>query len=389
MVGPGIGKDDMDMYRDLAYVVGLRGTDSTGIIQGTLSKWKCDVFIEKSAMDVAYFLWHHKYTEKGNKRIMTSLNDNVNMLHVRAATLGSVSNYNAHPHVTKHLIGMHNGTLVDNKYQPKDDRTDSEMLFKDIDDRGIEAVVRDMDKNSAYALTWVDRQEHTINIFRNEKRPLYCCFNKKRKVLYWASEGWMLEGCAARNHVEIGEVFYFEPFRLYSFRPEDVLANDLPDWEEFKSFKPRPEAEVVKAVSNPSSVEKPKEKEKKSEGAIERLFASNSNETALPKATFTFKNSDEIGKVVDLVSRPKPRRVNVPDTGAWETKSAEYKRLHPRAIKHIECKYCKTDLNLVGQYYASPCKEDGGKTLICADCKARIKQLKEENDLKTVNSIII
>lgn len=396
MAGPGVSKDDLNWMQDVAYLLGLRGLDSTGIAQGHLYKHRCDVFIDKAAMDVGYWSWYNRWHEKGNKRVMNNVGDNVFMLHTRAATLGTVSNMNAHPHVTKNLIGMHNGTLADKKYIPRDDGTDSALLYADIDERGVETVMKSISEQSAYALVWIDRKRYTLNFLRNDKRPLFCAFNTKRRVFYWASEEWMITAAASRHGIEISEVMYFEPHTHYEMLPEDVRTDDLPDWNETSGLKPEPKPVQVHGAQFPASSVLAKGGKNATADEIAEFEAifQKGRPSANSSAASAFKiaNQNDLKKVVDLVSRPKDTRItgkrSVPDTGSWNSKSPEYKRLHPRPVEHKDCKYCRTELDLVGQFFATACKEEAGK-LICEDCTKRIKELKEENNLKTVNSIIM
>lgn len=367
ILGPGIIRDDLKMMRDLAHVSGLRGMDSTGILQGTVNKWRKELFVDKSTFDVAYWLYHHQQNEKGNKRILTDVSANMILMHVRAATLGSITKENAHPFVIgseeKGLIGFHNGTLLDSKYRKDKDKTDSEQLYVDINERGLRTVIENMDKGSAFALVYYDRNTGEVTIIRNQMRSLYMAVNTKRSVLYYASERWMLEGCAERNQIPIGDILYFEPMRSYTFRPDEVITKEVPDWRSEKfSFKVEPPVAAPANVQSPAA--RVKTRVKVEEGKVVVENADN---------ILSFRN-----KTTDLKSKTaEPIIVGKPNTAD--------KRLNPNKIEHKNCKYCNKDLDLYEQFIA---KRDGA-AFVCAGCDTRMQEIKKANDEKSVSKNIV
>lgn len=242
IMGPGINSWDLDIIRDLLTVSTLRGTDSTGVLQGKSESWfggsRVDYVIEKSASDALYFKWFHSRAQDGNRRILNSAMDNFIACHVRHGTKGAISDENAHPFEFENIIGMHNGTLRDHKYDDKE-KTDSELLLKDIDQRGIANVLREVDPWGAYALVVFDKNTGEFSFVRNDQRPLYYAVHDSRAVLYWASEAWMLREMMARNTEKMyKEVFYFKPHIIYSVHPQDIKAKKPMPFEQ-EEYKPR------------------------------------------------------------------------------------------------------------------------------------------------------
>ncbi len=49
-----------------------------------------------------------------------------------------------------------------------------------------------------------------------------------RGVMYWASEAWMLVGCAARNGIKLmpNEISSFKPGRIYRVKPDTIKSNE-------------------------------------------------------------------------------------------------------------------------------------------------------------------
>lgn len=233
MAGPGVQAEDLIFMRELAYTSGLRGTDATGMFQAGVFKKHSYYRLEKGRSEVSYFLWFHENHEDGNPKILADVTDNVFMGHARAATKGELTDENAHPFDVGEIVGAHNGTLYDKKYQDKK-KTDSELFIRDIQERGLEAVLKGLDKGSAYALTLFDKKTGELTFARNDKRPLNYAYHNKRKVLYWASERGMLEFVAQRQNwgtgIDIGKVFRFTENVIYTVHPHGVNAGKLPDY---------------------------------------------------------------------------------------------------------------------------------------------------------------
>lgn len=136
--------------------------------------------------------------------------------HNRFATRGKIVAENAHPFQCDYIYGAHNGTL-DNKWEfPDQDKyeTDSEAFYHMVELEGIEAAVGKT--RGAYALTFWDSKENTINLLRNKERTLYFAYSKDNKTLLWASEDWMLEIASSRVGVQLGKVFLLKEDTLLS-----------------------------------------------------------------------------------------------------------------------------------------------------------------------------
>lgn len=227
MMGPGVNTWDLKVLGDLALVCSLRGTDATGILQGKATSWfgkdELEYFVEKTASDSSFFKWYHARHPEGNKRVMDRITDNFFCIHTRDASKGALTDENAHPFEFENIVGMHNGTLRTHKYHD-DVKTDSELLFKDINDNGLLPVLKELNPGDAYALVILNKKDHTISFVRNEERPLFYCFHETRRVMYWASEKWMLLAMMGRNGEKIlnGEVYFFKPGLVHTLHPEDI-----------------------------------------------------------------------------------------------------------------------------------------------------------------------
>lgn len=131
------------------------------------------------------------------------------------------------------MFGLHNGTI--HKYQPPHDKrdvdSDSQEFYRKIDSLGIDKAVEDAGCAAAFALNYVDISTATLNIIRNDKRPLYYLYDKHRTTMYWASEAIFLEFMRQREGIKEFERD-IQPFiadRLYSitFGQMDMIDRPL------------------------------------------------------------------------------------------------------------------------------------------------------------------
>jgi hypothetical protein len=209
----------------------LRGVDSTGIVG--ISELETDgcrnIKIAKEVGNV-YNLMDLKSFDK----VFTQRNC-VLIGHNRSATVGAINKRNAHPFVLEDIVGAHNGSL---EYGSKNRLqgsahfgTDSEAIINSIQTKGIEHTIEELDKNDAYALTWYDNRDHTINLIRNDKRTLFYCYINSGQTLVWASEAEFLYAILSREAVSIspppGEEDK-ERAKMFLLTPDTLLTFKLP-----------------------------------------------------------------------------------------------------------------------------------------------------------------
>jgi predicted glutamine amidotransferase len=192
-----IGFKHEKALKTLLIVDSLRGTDSTGIaavdkdLDVTLAKQVGDPFI---LMESVPF---NKVMQQRNVAIIG---------HNRYATQGVVNRKNAHPFEFDKLVGVHNGTLT-NKYRLDESHkypVDSENLYFHMDKHGVLNTIPII--QGAWSLVWWNKEECTLNFLRNKERPMFIAFSKDEKVLFWASEAWMINVATYRAEVEIGKI---------------------------------------------------------------------------------------------------------------------------------------------------------------------------------------
>lgn len=315
VAGPGIQIQDLYVFKDLGVVSQLRGTDGSGVYQvksnayGKAHNFECLYKTVNPFND----LLDEIYMGKQNTNVLNNVQVDVVMGHVRAATRGSLSSRNAHPFRCKHLIGMHNGTLKDEKYK-HEDKTDSELMFTDMSRNGIEETLVGLNKDSAYAVVIYDESERCLFLAKNEKRTLSFALLKDRNVLYWASERLMLSLVLKRRGLE-ATYFQIKDNMVYRLRPQTInkgkgiddiftIVADLNEPEEKKEVKDilslpfsgptTPVSQQVRDVAK--ELENKEDKETKKEGATILQFGRAVHQEQLRKPSEIKKRQEKYPK---------------------------------------------------------------------------------------------
>lgn len=188
-----ITKFDAMAFNNLLTVDSIRGKDGTGVAAVRQGKPE-DVTVIKGPGGPDYLMDRSGYTRALNQNNMVLLGHN------RYRTMGDNSARNTHPFEFKHIVGAHNGTMLKGQFKDGFDfDTDSEALFHNMNELGIEDTVKKL--NGAYALTWWDKRDHSLNMLRNDKRDLYYVVDKTNSVLYWASEITFLYAVLNHDHI--------------------------------------------------------------------------------------------------------------------------------------------------------------------------------------------
>lgn len=176
-----------DYFRKLLHLNVFRGEDSTGVIRvnhdgnshSRRALLSSPIFLQSPTADII---------KSNGTKIMALLG------HTRHATKGAVSLKNAHPFNFDKIVGMHNGTIHKNFQHRNEYDTDSEALYRNINDYGLEAALNEVEAfDSAYALQFYDKKNKTINFIKNDKRPLYFTFLFAGTTMIWSSERSALE----------------------------------------------------------------------------------------------------------------------------------------------------------------------------------------------------
>jgi len=181
---------DAAIFKQLMFMDTIRGKHATGIALTGMPHAEPETF--KMAIAAPYFLEQPPVAE-----LLSAFQYNcVVMGHNRHATKGANGDpLGAHPFVHGHITLMHNGSLTTHYSLTKETFTvDSEAICRAFEVEGALNVIPKL--NGAFALTWIDSKEGTLNFVRNDERPL--CIGSVANKIYWASERGMLEWMLSR-----------------------------------------------------------------------------------------------------------------------------------------------------------------------------------------------
>lgn len=176
--------------------------------------------------------------------------------HNRWATKGGISRANAHPFEFDNIAGAHNGTLrttnqLDDHHMFE---VDSENLYYHMNKNGVYDTIPKL--NGAFALTWYDKKANTINLLRNNDRPLFFTFTQDRKTLLWASEAWMIMVAAAQAEEKIEEVVELPVGVLHSYEVPAFSADPFQKANICQMEMYKPPAQVVVAKKDDAKDDK-------------------------------------------------------------------------------------------------------------------------------------
>lgn len=214
-VGSNLYEKHKKAFMELMIVSSVRGLDASGVL-GVTADWK----VPRSKGTI-YRLWKgavpsaELVVSEGYKGAVDNPNTRLLMGHCRSKTIGANITANAHPFDLPNLIGVHNGTLRGNYPGEREYATDSEALYKLINDEGIAAAIPQI--HGAYALTWFDKRDSTINFLRNNERDLWFANEKMTGALFWASEPYMLRWVLHRNSIEVDRIVQLAKDTVMSF----------------------------------------------------------------------------------------------------------------------------------------------------------------------------
>jgi len=198
-VAGSIHKKELTSFLRMLQYDTIRGEHSTGV--GFVKRDKAMGFYKTTEPG-----WDFVSDPRFTKKIDT-FNNAVLIGHNRYATRGKVSSRNAHPFMHGNILGAHNGTIGN----PEDLTeggvfdVDSEALIHEINAIGLPEAIKKI--RGAWALTFYNQKDHTINFLRNDQRPLFIAESEDGQTLFWASEDWMLYGGPVREGVKLKDPF--------------------------------------------------------------------------------------------------------------------------------------------------------------------------------------
>lgn len=157
--------------------------------------------------------------------------------HNRSATVGTIDLDNTHPFQEGPITLVHNGTL-NSTFELGKSMHDLKSEGVEVDSHVIchnLAVAKTPDEvlsklDGAFTLVWHDARDHSINIIRNDKRPLHMMPTACEDTILIASEAEMLYWLAKRNNFSMGPIVFPKPGNLLQFYPGEKTprVRDVP-----------------------------------------------------------------------------------------------------------------------------------------------------------------
>lgn len=211
-----LGVKEERVFRHMLLQNSLRGIHGCGIFGQVKEAKGVKGYYWKSLKPSSTYVFSPEFQEITRAGLFKSL-----LGHSRHATIGEVTKENTHPFNNDTICGMHNGTIRGNFDHKNKFTTDSEALFYNIHEKGLEEALKHIHKtswgNPAYAIQYYDSKDGSIKVIRNDERPLYYAYNKKENVTVWASEKAFFIGALVREDMRTG-------FRCHELAPGDLLT---------------------------------------------------------------------------------------------------------------------------------------------------------------------
>jgi predicted glutamine amidotransferase len=213
---------DISHFWDMSIITSLRGRDSSGIWGINKDHLDRDPRMWKKIGD-PFYLINAKESDQIEKFIK---DDAIAMFgHGRKATIGKVTLQNAHPFRYKNITLMHNGTIHGGlEEKDKEIEVDSHALTILVQEKGVQAALSQVE--GAFAIICYDIESKTIQIARNNQRPLH--YVEHNDMIYIMSDKLALQYIMDRaGRTGTSVVKEFDAMKVYEIDPaKPTISNE-------------------------------------------------------------------------------------------------------------------------------------------------------------------
>lgn len=183
-----------EFFHDLLLHDVVRGPHATGV--AAIDTMDRKLTVMKKAVPSYVFLQDKEQMEP---LFEFKHNFNIYIGHNRFATSGARDvDANAHPFVHGDIVGVHNGSLRNQKLLDNHEKfvVDSDNLYNHLDRNGLDHTITKTD--GAYSLVWYNKEDNSLNFIRNDERPM-AIGKLSNGCWVWASEIEMLRWLVTRH----------------------------------------------------------------------------------------------------------------------------------------------------------------------------------------------
>ena len=180
----GFTYDECELFTHLLQMDVIRGKDATGVF-GVNKDNLVDII--KADTNAWQFTQSKNYKEF-EARMYSDYKITVG--HNRAATKGALKASNAHPFREEHIILVHNGTIFNQEELDTTVEVDSHAITKALAKADAVSALESI--HGPFALVWYDTKMRTLNLARNNDRPLFLLeyagfwvFSSEPGLPYW------------------------------------------------------------------------------------------------------------------------------------------------------------------------------------------------------------
>ena len=223
----GISYAGKEIFQQMLIADSIRGVDGTGVLAVTDKEKVRTLKVSGNPFNlIGAEKWKDFIDPKyGPIYSSTDPRDIILAGHNRYKTTGESTTAHAHPHVVGPITLIHNGTVQEYSKLPrfKNFEVDSQAVANSIDELGIQETIALY--YGGYAMIYFDQRDSTINVCRNDKRPLSMAYDESNKRLFLASESLMLHWLL-RRHISIQASVKVEEFpadKLFSWKLDSII----------------------------------------------------------------------------------------------------------------------------------------------------------------------